>query len=56
MKNEFKVIISEEAGQGMVEYSLIIVMVALVVIGGLYALQGGVINLYNKIYTEVNKE
>jgi pilus assembly protein Flp/PilA len=38
-----------EEGQGMVEYGLIIALVAVVVIGAIAALGGGVGNTFNSI-------
>lgn len=37
--NELK---NDERGQGMVEYALIIALVAILLVGGLTALQGGI--------------
>ncbi len=46
-------IFSEESGQGMVEYGIILIMVALVVISALGALgQNSVKQLYNEIETK----
>jgi len=44
----------EESGQGMVEYGLIIALVALAVVGGLTALNGGLNGLFTKIQTMLN--
>jgi pilus assembly protein Flp/PilA len=41
MRRFFEMVKSEE-GQGLVEYALIIVLVAVVLIAGLVALQGGI--------------
>ena len=42
-----KFLLNEE-GQGMVEYGLIIALVAVVVIGAIVALSGGIQNTFNK--------
>lgn len=44
----------EESGQGMVEYGLIITLVAVAALGGLLILKDGVVNMYDKINTEVS--
>jgi pilus assembly protein Flp/PilA len=44
----------EEAGQGMVEYGLIIALVAVVLIGVLVAMNGGLTGVFNRITTAVN--
>lgn len=40
---------SEEEGQGMVEYALIIALVAVLLIAALGTLQGGIDNVFTKI-------
>lgn len=44
----------EESGQGMVEYGLIITLIAVAALGGLLMLKDGVVNMYDKINTEVS--
>jgi pilus assembly protein Flp/PilA len=44
----------EDAGQGMVEYGLIIALVAVVLIVALVALNGGLTGIFNRITTAVN--
>jgi pilus assembly protein Flp/PilA len=44
----------EEAGQGMVEYGLIIALVAVVLIGALVAMNGGLQTIFGKITDAVN--
>jgi len=38
---------SEESGQGMVEYALIIALVAVLLVGALVALRGGISDTFN---------
>lgn len=44
----------EEAGQGMVEYGLIIALVAVVLIAALVALNGGLSGIFNSITTALS--
>ena len=44
----------EEEGQGMVEYGLIIGLVAIVLIAALVAMRGGLGNLFGKVEEAVN--
>lgn len=44
---------NEESGQGMVEYGLIIALIAVVIIVALTALGGGLKDKFNQIATEV---
>ena len=46
IKNWF---VSEESGQGMVEYGLIIALIAVVLIAALTALGGGLEGIFNNI-------
>lgn len=48
--------VSEESGQGMVEYGLIIALIAVVLIAVLGSLSGGLTNIFNKITTELNSK
>lgn len=51
MKNlikKIKVFMSEQDGQGMVEYGLIIALVAIVVIGAIVLLGGNISGLFTK--------
>ena len=50
IKNWF---VSEESGQGMVEYGLIIALIAVVLIGALTALGGGLDGIFDKITGEL---
>lgn len=44
----------EESGQGMVEYGLIVMLIAIAALGGLMVLKDGVVRMYYKINTEVS--
>ncbi|MGD9567372.1 MAG: Flp family type IVb pilin [Sedimentibacter sp.] len=45
---------NEESGQGMVEYGLIIALVAVVLIGALVGLRGGLENIFGDAETVLN--
>lgn len=47
--NYLRTLTRDEKGQGMVEYALIIALVAILLIGGLAALQGGIEGVFNSI-------
>ncbi|HZK10009.1 MAG TPA: Flp family type IVb pilin [Clostridia bacterium] len=49
MKDLMMRLITEEEGQGMVEYGLIIALVAVAVITALTAMGGGVSDIFDKI-------
>jgi pilus assembly protein Flp/PilA len=49
MKNFFNWLKDEESGQGMVEYGLIIALIAVVLIVALTAMGGGLTNIFGKI-------
>ena len=51
MKAKLMGLFKDEAGQGMVEYGLIIALVAVVVIAALTAMNGGLTGIFNKITT-----
>ena len=48
MKKVIKWLVSEDSGQGMIEYSLILALVAIIVIGALRILGEGTYTLYNE--------
>jgi len=54
MKLLLKRLLSEEEGQGMVEYGLIIALVAVVLIGALVSLRGGLEGIFNDATTALN--
>jgi len=45
---------AKEEGQGLVEYALILVLIAVVVIGALTALGGNIANLFNQLAETIN--
>ncbi|HZG16316.1 MAG TPA: Flp family type IVb pilin [Candidatus Bathyarchaeia archaeon] len=49
-----KKLLVEEEGQGMVEYGLIIGLIAIVLIGALTALNGGLTTIFTRITTALN--
>ncbi|RKD28853.1 pilus assembly protein [Thermohalobacter berrensis] len=49
MINYLKLMVRDERGQGMVEYALIIALIAILLIGGLTALQGGIGDVFTRI-------
>ena len=50
-----KKFLMNEEGQGMVEYGLIIALVAVVVIGAISLLSGGIKNTFTKATNNLNK-
>lgn len=53
MLNILKSLIKDEKGQGMAEYGLILAVVAIVVIGGLTALAGGLNTNFNEVVSKL---
>ena len=51
MLNRF---LKEDSGQGMVEYGLIIALIAVVLIGALVAMNGGLNNIFNSASNALN--
>ncbi len=49
----FKKFLNDESGQGMVEYGLIIALVAVAVIVAITALGGSIKNIFNKTASEI---
>lgn len=54
MKNFMNWFTEEESGQGMVEYGLIIALIAVVLIVALQAMQGGIQNTFQRITQALN--
>ncbi len=51
----FKKLWNDESGQGLVEYALIIALVAVVLVGALIALSGGIGNVFTKTTGALDK-
>lgn len=52
--NLIKKIISDESGQGLVEYALIIALIAVLLIGALGLVKGGIENVFTDISDTLN--
>ena len=48
-------VLQNKKGQGLVEYALIIALVAVVLIGGLTAMEGGIAGTFTTITTQLPK-
>ena len=48
-----KSVFRKDEGQSLVEYALIIALVAVVLIGGLQALQGGITGAFNNVIAQL---
>lgn len=55
MAKLWNLFVREESGQGMVEYGLIIALIAVALIAALGLITGGLQNTFNKITTNLNK-
>ena len=53
MQNKMQDMLKAEEGQGLVEYALIIVLIAIVLIGALVYLEGGINVAYSKASSAV---
>ena len=53
MKRLLKKIFTTEEGQSLVEYALIIALVAIALVAGLGVLQGGISNTFDSIVTSL---
>jgi pilus assembly protein Flp/PilA len=54
MMNKIKGLLKEEQGQGMTEYGLVLGVIAVGVVGILFALKGNILTLFNKVNTDVS--
>jgi len=50
----FKRFFGEESGASMVEYALLVALIAVMLIGALTALQGGIQSVFNSATAELN--
>ena len=55
MKEMMNWLKEEESGQGMVEYALIIALIAIALVGALTTMKGGISSLFSKVNTELTK-
>jgi pilus assembly protein Flp/PilA len=53
MFNKFMRLLKEENGQGMTEYGLVLGVIAVGVVGILFALKGNILTLFNKVNNDV---
>lgn len=53
MMNKIKSLLKEEQGQGMTEYGLVLGVIAVGVVGILFALKGNILTLFNKVNNDV---
>lgn len=49
--NYFRLPVMDEKGQGLVEYALIIALIAIVLVASLQAVEGGIAGVFSKIVT-----
>ena len=55
MRVAMKSLLTDESGQGMVEYGLIIGLIAVVLIGALTALNGGLSSVFDQVTNTLNE-
>ncbi|WP_090827093.1 Flp family type IVb pilin [Paenibacillus sp. yr247] len=53
MMNKMKDLLFEEQGQGMTEYGLVLGVIAVGVVGVLFALRGNILTLFNRVNADV---
>lgn len=53
MMNKMKDLLIEEQGQGMTEYGLVLGVIAVGVVGVLFALKGNILTLFNRVNSDV---
>jgi len=56
MQNKMQDMMKAEEGQGLVEYALIIVLIAIVLIGALVYLEGGINVAFSKASSAVRRQ
>jgi pilus assembly protein Flp/PilA len=54
MVNKIKGLLTDEQGQGMTEYGLVLGVIAVGVVGILFALKGNILTLFNRINNDVS--
>lgn len=54
MKNNFSKLLKNEEGQGLVEYSLIIVLISLIIIGASADARSALVNIFTRIADALN--
>jgi pilus assembly protein Flp/PilA len=55
MRTYLRAVVKSERGATAVEYGIMVALIAIVIIGAVTALGGGLDNLFNKAAAEVNK-
>lgn len=53
MKAKMKALFTEEKGQGMTEYGLVLGVIAVAVVGLLVTLRGQIVTMFNNVVTAV---
>ncbi|MCA1030985.1 Flp family type IVb pilin [Bacillus timonensis] len=53
MMNKLKALVTEEQGQGMTEYGLVLGIIAVAVVTALVTLRGEIIGMFNDVVTAV---
>jgi pilus assembly protein Flp/PilA len=53
MKAKMKALLTEEKGQGMTEYGLVLGVIAVAVVGLLVTLRGQIVTMFNNVVTAV---
>jgi len=53
MKAKMKALFTEEQGQGMTEYGLVLGVIAVAVVGALVTLRGEIVEMFGKVVTAV---
>jgi pilus assembly protein Flp/PilA len=53
MMKKIKALFTEEEGQGMTEYGLVLGVIAVAVVGALVLLRGQIVDMFNKVVAAV---